>query len=103
MQHDARRQTVFQSLSDCQYRFLSRTYGQGVQGGRQDGPDTRQGTGAHIQEGRKILCRARHYCPVLSYRTSIPESCRGSMKRAQTYNESFHTLCRQGRTSGSSV
>ena len=58
----------------------------------------------HIsKETEKILCRARHYCPVVSYRTSISESRRGSMERTQTCNESFHTLCRQGCTSGSSV
>ena len=78
-------------------------HGQGVQGGRQDGPDAGQGTVAHIQGGSKILCRARHYCPVASYRTSISESRRGSMERTLTCNESFHTLCRQGCTSGSSV
>ena len=78
-------------------------HGQGVQRGRQDGPDTRQGTVAHIQGDEKILCRARHYCPVVSYRTSISESRRGSMERTLTRNESFHTLCRQGCTSGSSV
>ena len=74
-----------------------------VQGGRQDGPDTGQGTVAHISGGREILRRARHYCPAVSYRTSIPESRRGSMGRTLTCNESFHTLCRQGCTSGSSV
>ena len=58
---------------------------------------------AHIQECGKILCRARHYCPVVSHRTSISESRRGDMERTQTCNESFHTLCRQGRASGSSV
>ena len=78
-------------------------HGQGVQGGRQDGPDTGQGTVAHIQGDEKILCRARHYRFVVSYRTSISESRRGSMERTQTCNESFHTLCRQGCTSGSSV
>ena len=67
-------------------------HGQGVQGGRQDGPDTRQGTVAHIQGGRKILCRARHYCPVVPYRTSISESRRGSMERTLTCNESLHVM-----------
>ena len=62
-----------------------------------------KGTVAHIQGCSKILCRARHYCPVVSYRTSISESRRGGMERTQTCNESFHTLCRQGCTSGSSV
>ena len=74
-----------------------------VQGGRQDGPDTGQGTVAHIQGGRKILRRARHCCPAVSYRTPISESRRGGMERTLTCNESFHTLCRQGCTSGSSV
>ena len=93
----------FLSLSDSQHHLLSRTYGQGVHGGRQDGPDTGQGTVAYIPGGRKILCRARHYRFVVSYRTSISESRRGSMERTLTRNESFHTLCRQGCTSGSSV
>ena len=75
----------------------------GVQRGRQDGLDTRQGTVAHIQGGRKILRRARHYCPAAPYLTPISESRRGSMERTETCNESFHTLCRQGCTSGSSV
>ena len=74
-----------------------------VQGGRQDGPDTGQGTVAHIRGCRKILCRSRHCCPVASYRTPIFESRRGSMGRTLTCNELFRTLCRQGCTSGSSV
>ena len=57
----------------------------------------------HISKETKRFFGARHYCPVVSYRTSISESRRGSMERTQTCNESFHTLCRQGCTSGSSV
>ena len=72
--------------------FQLLTSGQGVQGGRQDGPDTRQGTVAHIPRGRKILRRARHYCPVVPYRTSISESRKGSMERTLTCNESLHVM-----------
>ena len=79
-----------QFFSHCQTvntaSFLE--HGQGVQGGGQDGPDTRQGAVAHIQGCRKILCRSRHYCSVVYHRTSISESRRGSMERTLTCNES---------------
>ena len=63
-----------------------------VQGGRQDGPDTRQGTVVHIQGCSKILCRARHYCPVMYHRTSISESRKENMERTLTCNESLHVM-----------
>ncbi len=40
----------------------------------------------HISGCRNILCRARHYCPVVYYRISVSESRRGDGTYSRAMN-----------------